>query len=245
MKRLGILCAAAVITYTLATITTNPARAQGDSAPNSYVKLQPATPGAQQAGNTNISGTAIAGQILANGVGTAFGVEGQDDAATGIGVFGYASGTTGANSGVYAQTDSSPGTSLTAINTARGKTVELTGPKGAVWTDGHYYRQYATSERHAVDPIANGTVNANATIAGGTGNITVAHVSTGVYDITIDGESYNPANCTIVITLTSTILAIPTVIDFGTAARVYMRTPTPTFVDSSFNFVVYKTNPSN
>src|SRR5438552_18817142 len=40
---------------------------QGDSAPNSYVKLQTATPGTSQTGHANISGTSIAGFFQGDG----------------------------------------------------------------------------------------------------------------------------------------------------------------------------------
>lgn len=209
-----------------------------------FVQLQTTTPGFAETGNTNITGVAIAGQVLANGVGAPYGVTGQSDSPTGAGLIGHATATTDANAGVYALTDSLAGTSITATNMARTKTVQLNGPNGAVWTDGHYYRQYAVGERHAVDPIAYGNISSNGTILGGSGNFTMAHIGTGAYDLTIDGESYNPANCTVVVTLTSLASAYTGIIDGGSAERVIIHSGT-NYVDSSFNFVVYKPNPSN
>src|SRR5437762_5585534 len=45
------------------------AQGGGDSAPNSYDRLQSATPGTQQIGNANISGALIAGQLQGGGNG--------------------------------------------------------------------------------------------------------------------------------------------------------------------------------
>lgn len=49
-----------------------------------FVQLETATPGFPDTGHTNITGTAIAGQVLANGVGAPYGVTGQSDSATGV-----------------------------------------------------------------------------------------------------------------------------------------------------------------
>ena len=69
MKKLTIVFVGAGCAYALAVVTNYSALAQGDSAPNSYVKLQTTTPGTQQAGHTNVSGTIIAGQFQGDGAG--------------------------------------------------------------------------------------------------------------------------------------------------------------------------------
>ena len=69
MKRIAIVCLGALGAYALAAVTNYAAMAQGDAAPNSYVKLQADTPGSAQTGNTNISGVSIAGSFQGMGSG--------------------------------------------------------------------------------------------------------------------------------------------------------------------------------
>src|SRR5438874_12566947 len=69
MRKLIIVCVGAACAYALAAVTNYSVLAQGDSAPNSYVRLQTTTPGTAQTGHSNITGTMLAGQFPGGGAG--------------------------------------------------------------------------------------------------------------------------------------------------------------------------------
>lgn len=89
------------------------------------VNLQAATPGVQQVGNTNVSGTMIAGKVSASNSGGTAQV-----------VVGDATATTGANFGGLFKTASTTGTGIRGVATAtsgggNGGTFQTAGPTGA------------------------------------------------------------------------------------------------------------------
>lgn len=118
--------------------------------------------------------------------------------ANGTGVYGRG------GTGVFGETSISDGTAVRGVtgntggfagffqNQTTNKRVELAGPTGAINTNGFLYREYTASTRSAAIPLAYGVVNADGTIASGTGNFTASVQTEGFgqtyFVISVTGE---------------------------------------------------------
>jgi len=191
---------------------------------------------------TGVYGLATAGGPSSNTIGGRF----ESAGTSGIGVLGLATAATGTNWGVYGQSSSPAGFGgfFERHFGAAGLTVELSGPNGAISTDGFLHREYAVSTRSAAIPIAYGSISAAGAINGGTGNFTVTHVAgSGQYDIVVDGETYSN-NATVTITPVTNSPRITGVADAGTGFRVNMWNQTFALVDNAFQFTIWASNPA-
>lgn len=90
-------------------------------------------------------------------------------------------------------------------------------------------------------PIAYGNVASNGAINSGSGNFTASRLTTGLYLITITGESYQFQTYTTVVTPTNSTSAILATTGSGAGQlQVYTWNAAGTATDSQFHFVVYK-----
>jgi len=90
-------------------------------------------------------------------------------------------------------------------------------------------------------PIAYGNVSSTGFVNSGSGNITVNRVSTGIYEITITGESYQFQLYTATVTAIGSSAPVITTTGSGAGKlQVYTYNITGASTDSNFHFVVYK-----
>jgi len=89
-------------------------------------------------------------------------------------------------------------------------------------------------------PICYGTVNAAGDIHSGSGNFSVTHTLTGLYSITITGESFVFSQYTTVVTVIGSSPVIATTSSGGGALHIYVHSTAGDDVDGQFNFVVYQ-----
>lgn len=319
MKNSQFLVTLSLTGAVLLTLTLRPAVSQVSGSLPAFVRLQTATPGTQQTGHSNISGTVKAGQFVGGGAGLtgvlasgltlpmsltspspnvdafkittssvsvpnaaitgvvnggnakSVGVKGTADGIIGYGVSGEATGQFGVGvngGGTFGVSGTGDlvgvqgfNTNVGAIASILGKTsssvpafrgenptsnaeVELVSGKGAVWTNGHYYKDYTGGTRANVTPLAYGVIGPTGTVLSGTGNFTVAKSATGTYEVTIDGESYG--NGTHVVTLTP-VSSVPLVTGVtnpgGGAFRARIWNLSSTLVDNQFQFTVWTNDP--
>ncbi len=104
-------------------------------------------------------------------------------------------------------------------------------------TDGELNRN-STGDANLV-PIAYGNISSSGSVNTSTGNISVSHTSTGIYDISITGETYYYTNYITNITIVSGVL-IANAASAGGNLRVIIRDPAGNNTDGAFTFTVYK-----
>lgn len=119
-----------------------------------------------------------------------------------------------------------------------GAVVAQINTNGDFKTNGEYNRN-ATGTANVV-ALAYGTVSATGTLQSGTSNVTVTKAGTGIYDITIAGESYVFTNYTTVATLLDGPAFIFTNSIGGTKLRVFTYNSGGTAADKAFGFVTFK-----
>lgn len=205
------------------------------------------------AGGAGIRGDAVNNISAVNSKG----VHGWSKAGTGVlgecdlgaGVVGSTHGSTVSSFGVVATADTSAGTALGAQNLTTGSDVRLGGVKGAIWTNGHIYRQYAEGQDRAAIPIAYGTISAAGGVIGGSMNFTSALAGTGEYNITVAGESLGTFD-TIVVSpaggSTSVYLATTGILSGQLRVTIWnVASNPPAKISTSFSFVVFRSNPDN
>lgn len=171
-------------------------------------------------------GNALYGQAGSNGlISDGYGVAGISNVANGAGVRGH-----GAGSAV-------PGGYF--MNTPSNRYVEVAGPIRCMTMSGFLYRETVADTFKAVVPIAYGVVNSTGGILSGTGNFTVTKAGTGLYDITVTGESYSNTVHTVVVTAVSSSARFGTVTDAGVECRVNMWSTAGAAVDNQFQFTIF------
>ncbi|MBS1712950.1 MAG: hypothetical protein JST30_01290 [Armatimonadetes bacterium] len=110
--RAGIGLAGAALAVCLLAVSARQARSQVEGSLPAFVRIQSTTPGQQQTGHANISGTLLAGRVTVSTSGVAA-VQGVTSATNGIGITGYASSPSGTTYGVFGYTASQSGTGVT------------------------------------------------------------------------------------------------------------------------------------
>lgn len=91
-----------------------------------------------------------------------------------------------------------------------------------------------------LDPIAFGRVSAAGGVSGSTGNFTVTKVGTGIYDITITGETYTASGYVASATITGSTYGFIYTTSSSGKLRVFTRNASEASTDIQFHFVVYK-----
>jgi hypothetical protein len=89
-------------------------------------------------------------------------------------------------------------------------------------------------------PICYGSVGTSGNITSGTGNFTVSKFGTGIYDISISGESFSFNNYITSVVPGGTTPRLSVVNATGGVLRVRIFDNTGTALDSAFHFLVYK-----
>ncbi len=89
-------------------------------------------------------------------------------------------------------------------------------------------------------PIAYGNISSGGTVNTSTGNISVTHSSTGVYEINISGESYSSTDYITTVTLVTSGAYTASASDVNNHLLVTIKDAAGNNVDATFNFVVYK-----
>jgi len=119
---------------------------------------------------------------------------------------------------------------------------DLCGPNGAVATTGHVTRRYDGANYSAATPIAYGLIASSGGVSGSTGNVSATRPSTGVYEITITGESPSSSGA-IIVTPRTTSPRFTSVEPSGSIFRVRIWDAGGTAVNDNFYFVMFKANP--
>jgi hypothetical protein len=204
--------------------------------------------GSQAGAGTGVAGSSAGGiGVYGNATSTTavnYGMWGQSSSSVGTGVYASATATDGRNYGLSAQAVSDSGIAVYGVNTNASATAYAGNFKGKVNVSGDITKTYSTTaanpERRAM-PICYGTVNANGTIASGTPNFSCNWDGAGYYVIQIEGENYNAANYTTLITPISGNPLIATSSPLtGAFLTVRIFNLTGTNVQNGFSFVVYK-----
>jgi hypothetical protein len=109
--------------------------------------------------------------------------------------------------------------------------------EGNIRVSGEVYRGSGTAN---LLPICYGSIAQAGTISTGTGNFSVTKAGTGIYDISITGESFSFSNYITSITPVSTAARSNTATSSGGALRVRIFDASGTAVDTPFHFIVFK-----
>jgi hypothetical protein len=149
------------------------------------------------------------------------------------------------------ETSGSYGRAVHATATSVGPNAYAGYFEGQVYTNGFLYRGYTASSRSAAIPLAYGVVNANGTIASGTGNFTVTVQTEGFgqsfYVIAVTGESLPGSGCTAIITpygITGSTNTVPSWAFGGGAMQVRLRTVGQSSpIAQTFSFVLFASAP--
>jgi len=144
--------------------------------------------------------------------------------------------------GIYADSDS-PAAGAGHFSSGT-REVELATSAGAIRTNGFLWREYETDNFSVAVPIAYGTIGSTGTIMGGTGNFSVFHPGTGLFDVTVNGEFYSNNSYVVTITPVSNSDRHACVADGGAAFRVNMFNQAGTLVDNTFQFTVWARFPA-
>lgn len=92
-----------------------------------------------------------------------------------------------------------------------------------------------------INPLAYGNVGSTGSVNAGTGNFSVSHTAgTGLYTITITGESYSFISYSAIITPIGLSAIIPATFSSSGSLQVRLFNASSTAVDQDFTFVVYR-----
>lgn len=163
----------------------------------------------------------------------------------GTGVWGKHTGTSGNAVGVLGETASPNGKGGYFANSSSGTNVSLAGDTtNAVVAKGDIKRSYGANYFSAV-PVAYGWVRATGDIEAGTGNFTVTKVGTGIYDIAINGVSWDifDGDVSVAVALSPHNYFCASEGGAANTCEIRTRLHDGTAVDGQFHFVAYsKTN---
>jgi hypothetical protein len=109
--------------------------------------------------------------------------------------------------------------------------------EGSIRLSGEVYRGSGSAN---LLPIVYGNVASSATIQSGTGNFTAVKAATGVYDLTLTGNSYTVSAYSVSVTIASSAARFAATSANGAALRISVFDATGALVDAGFHFVVYK-----
>ncbi len=204
--------------------------------------------GSQAGAGTGVLGSSVNGVgVYGNATNTSavnYGVWGQSASSIGTGVYAGATSTNGKNYALSAQAVSDSGIAVYGVNTNVSAAAYAGNFKGKVNVSGDITKTYSTTaanaERRAM-PICYGTVSANGGVTSGTPNFSCNWDGAGYYVIQIDGENYNAANYTTVITPVGGNPLIATSNPLSNAfLTVRIFNLTGVNVQNGFSFIVYK-----
>ncbi|MBV6458346.1 MAG: hypothetical protein HONBIEJF_01473 [Fimbriimonadaceae bacterium] len=223
--------------------------------------------------NTAATGNSVAGffETLST---TGRAVVGSASATSGSSFGGYFGTASGSGAAVYGEASSSIGTaiggrflslaedgvagsfSVTGANARAAEFVNLSEstttfigmPGCAIATNGYLFREYVGGSYRAAIPVAYGSVGSTGTIRGGSGNFTVAYISAGTYDVTVNNNSFTEATWSV--SVTPVAVSTPntvSVTDSGNAFRVRIhRFSAGNFAltDTAFQFTAFVRDPA-
>ncbi len=140
------------------------------------------------------------------------------------------------NYGGYFTSDGKRGIGVYGKATGGGKAGYFVGD---VDVKGNINREYEDGTTHPAAPLAYAYIKSDGTVASGTPNVSSSRSATGIYEITINDESYFYLHYVTVVTPQVGPFMIGTTSGEG-KLYVYIFSPSGTRTDAGFQFVTYK-----
>ena len=133
-----------------------------------------------------------------------------------------------------------------SLQKSTGELTEVASANGGVYTEGVVYKRYVPGgPRVAAIPIAYGTINANSTVASGSGNFGDI-LASNIYTILVDGETLSSANATAVITPNATAVPRIATYNFSNGSlQVRIFDTAGNLTQTNFSFVIYSASPAS